>query len=190
MPKAAPTAKKTNKNSIKRKSPIKTQSRWREALEDMGVGNLLTMNDAGLENLGKEFVQHSFEDIDSKETRRLTFRRFFIERGIPWQTAMDWRKRNQLFDRRIKFGLRILGEKLHVGMLRKELEPQKTAFQLHNYLPEWKEYEKYQDTRQIDLQAAVKKAILDIAEKDGDFEFIKKVSCKCKDQHCNETDRT
>jgi len=138
---------KTPHSSKTPRKRAKSKSTWKQVLENMGVGNLLTMDDGRLEDLGKELIQWCHKEIEDPKSRRLSIERFFIDKGVPMNTAYNWLKRNAFFKSCYEQAKYMIGIKLRDGMLLREYSEKGVLIQLHHYLPEWKGIEAYQDER-------------------------------------------
>lgn len=99
-------------------------------------------------DLARKFKKWALEGMDDPKSRRLTAAKFFVIRSIGRTTLMDWRNKYPCFEEDYLLGMWAIGIKREEGMMRKELAEKSTSFQLHNYLPDWKESQVYHDERE------------------------------------------
>lgn len=147
-------AKKSSNRSTKKKKSRKIVSKWREELESLGYGRILTVDDSYLDRLGDDFIKWTREGSEhiEKRRRRLSLERFLEERGIIYKTLQRWRKRNKRFDEKISHGLMIIGNMLEEGMLYKEYSEKGTLYIMSHYLERYEKIDGYQDERRRSVQ--------------------------------------
>ena len=137
--------KKSNHSTKEKKVPRQPyRSKWREAKEAAGdYSNQKGRPKEEWIGLAKEMYYWSKEELDDPNSRRLSLRRFWIDKDILYGTAYEkcelypefkywWDKTKQ-----------VMGDKRETGMLKKELAERSTAYTLHRYLDEYKHMDKY-----------------------------------------------
>lgn len=96
-----------------------------------------------IHGLGTRFKEWCKTAANDTKSRRTVAERFWIDNDLHPDTVRTWFKKYPDFKHDYDIGMMYLGCKKLEGIHHKELEPSKTAFLLHNYLPSWKKAEKY-----------------------------------------------
>lgn len=150
--------KTTNHSTKKEGNPrgISKRNQMRELAGDFGPQG--GMSEDEIITLGKKALAWALEHIDKPRTRRLSLRKFWLLEGLHPQTpACNWYKKYPEFKADCERANLVIGTIREDGMLLKELEPQRVAYNLHQFLPEYIKADKYHDNRAIKRGEEVEK---------------------------------
>lgn len=112
--------------------------------------------------LGERAYQWAYEALEDPSLRRLSLRKFWQYQHIhPDTPEKNWYRKYPKFKALCEEINRIIGTIREERMLYKELDVHRVAYSLHQFLPEYRKADEYQDDRIVKREQAKAKKIVE-----------------------------
>jgi hypothetical protein len=148
MNKKRKTSKSTKKphttTKPKKQAKKRTQSRYQESYYCTLTWRKKPVPEETIMNIAKDFHRFAYDlAFNTPNPDPYTFHAWRAKIGVPRGTYNVWYDKFPEFKMIVDEGKEMLGYIRERGMLKKELAERSTMFTMHNYSPDWIEFNKY-----------------------------------------------
>lgn len=164
MNKKLKTSKGTKKPhpTTKRKQKAKVQARYKENYHCTLSWREIPFPKEKIMELAQDFYRFSYNLVfNTKDPDPCTVHYWRAKVGLPRGTYDRWYAKYPEFKAIINEGKEMLGYIRERGMLKRELAERSTMFTMHNYSPDWLEFNKYHadlrndDNKNSDIEVTI-----------------------------------